>query len=496
MSTVPERTVSDGPDIASLQPLTGRGFLVAEVQVDGLFDRHSYRISPLTSEAARRGGPPLMLLYGENGSGKTTILRILWHLLSPADNRSHRSSLARIPFRSAFVRLGNGDAITLTKADALIGSYSISVTRRRGENVEQRYLYDPADRKVRSANSGFAISLADINTTTTTMQKLWATTGWSTKPPDEPYRIVSPVTETDAYIDYLQTLEVVPFMLGDDRLMYSDSQSGDVDERLQRLAMLQHSRGREESILALELSDAITRASNQIRREQFSGVTAGSQNVDQVYRDVLTQLAKKSIDPEKNQTLAVVSKALTDLARRTKTFTEFGLAPAARVDPLIDLLKSMDDASRQELAIHILTPYIESQNKRLDSLQETQELISRFVSNIQRYFSPDKRVTFTISDGLQIREARAEYLNPEQLSSGERQLLLLLCSALLARRSTSLFLIDEPELSLNASWQRHLVRSLLEITSGANVQFIMATHSIQIISQYEQYLARLGRVDS
>ena len=258
------------------------------------------------------------------------------------------------------------------------------------------------------------------------------------------------------------------------------------------LAQIRRRGAREESAIALELAAAITRAGNLIRREQASGVAEGSQNVDQVYRDVLTQLAKERIEPDKNQTFEAVSDALISLSQRTKTFAEFGLTPITRVEPLIELLASMD-RSRQELARHILGLYIESQNTRLNSLQDTQELISKFVSNIQRYFGPEKRITFSLRDGLRIRDPGSTYLQPEQLSSGERHLLLLLCNALIARRSTSLFLIDEPELSLNASWQRHLVRSLLEITSGANVQFIMATHSIQIISQYEQYLARLRR---
>ena len=52
-------------------------------------------------------------------------------------------------------------------------------------------------------------------------------------------------------------------------------------------------------------------------------------------------------------------------------------------------------------------------------------------------------------------------------------------------------MIDEPEISLNVKWQRELIQSLLEITEGANVQFIFASHSIELISQHLNRVVKL-----
>jgi ABC-type glutathione transport system ATPase component len=93
--------------------------------------------------------------------------------------------------------------------------------------------------------------------------------------------------------------------------------------------------------------------------------------------------------------------------------------------------------------------------------------------------------------GLQIQLESGETLGPEQLSSGECHIILLLTNALLARDGSKLFLIDEPELSLNVKWQRQVIRSLLACTEGSGVQFVIATHSIELLSGYRDNVERL-----
>ncbi|HAV1455310.1 TPA: ATP-binding protein, partial [Enterobacter hormaechei subsp. steigerwaltii] len=54
-----------------------------------------------------------------------------------------------------------------------------------------------------------------------------------------------------------------------------------------------------------------------------------------------------------------------------------------------------------------------------------------------------------------------------------------------------IFMIDEPEISLNIKWQRIIINSLLDITDGANIQFIFASHSLEIISQHRHRVVKL-----
>ncbi len=68
----------------------------------------------------------------------------------------------------------------------------------------------------------------------------------------------------------------------------------------------------------------------------------------------------------------------------------------------------------------------------------------------------------------------------DDLSSGEKQLALLLID--ISRRIVpgSVILIDEPEISLHATWQRGLMAALDRIIEQYDAQVILATHSLEI----------------
>lgn len=69
-----------------------------------------------------------------------------------------------------------------------------------------------------------------------------------------------------------------------------------------------------------------------------------------------------------------------------------------------------------------------------------------------------------------------------ELSSGEKQLLIILGEALLNQQQDWVYIADEPELSLHVNWQSAVVNSLLSINS--RVQLIFATHSPDIVADY------------
>ena len=72
-------------------------------------------------------------------------------------------------------------------------------------------------------------------------------------------------------------------------------------------------------------------------------------------------------------------------------------------------------------------------------------------------------------------------LSVENLSSGEKQLLLLLITVFLQDRKPAVLFADEPEVSLHISWQQVLIDNLRRL--NPNCQIILATHSPSIISR-------------
>lgn len=76
---------------------------------------------------------------------------------------------------------------------------------------------------------------------------------------------------------------------------------------------------------------------------------------------------------------------------------------------------------------------------------------------------------------------RGKVLLPYQLSSGEKQILLILLTVLVQDFEHYVLLMDEPEASLHIEWQQKLISTIREL--NPNVQLILTTHSPAVIME-------------
>lgn len=74
-----------------------------------------------------------------------------------------------------------------------------------------------------------------------------------------------------------------------------------------------------------------------------------------------------------------------------------------------------------------------------------------------------------------------ELLSPYKLSSGEKQMLVILLTALVRDGEHSVLFMDEPEASLHIEWQQRLIAMLREL--NPNQQLILTTHSPAVIME-------------
>jgi predicted ATP-dependent endonuclease of OLD family len=72
-------------------------------------------------------------------------------------------------------------------------------------------------------------------------------------------------------------------------------------------------------------------------------------------------------------------------------------------------------------------------------------------------------------------------LSPYQLSSGEKQILVILLTVLIQNNKSSILFMDEPEISLHFDWQKKLIQYIKEL--NPNVQIILATHSPALVME-------------
>lgn len=101
-----------------------------------------------------------------------------------------------------------------------------------------------------------------------------------------------------------------------------------------------------------------------------------------------------------------------------------------------------------------------------------------FLNLIDELFSDSGKTIVRDSNDLQFDRFGIRLL-PYDLSSGEKQLLVVLLTALVQDSKPGVILMDEPEVSLDIDWQQQLIQRIIEI--NPNVQIILTTHSPAVI---------------
>ena len=128
---------------------------------------------------------------------------------------------------------------------------------------------------------------------------------------------------------------------------------------------------------------------------------------------------------------------------------------------MIDLLASDDEAARNR-ASQI------SKSKRL-----FQDMIDELFSYTHKRIDRKRNdIAFCQDD---------ELLFPHKLSSGEKQMLVILLTALVQDNKHCVLFMDEPEASLHIEWQEKLIGMIRQL--NPNAQIILTTHSPAVIME-------------
>lgn len=119
--------------------------------------------------------------------------------------------------------------------------------------------------------------------------------------------------------------------------------------------------------------------------------------------------------------------------------------------------------------------------------------LSLYESTI-RSFIDKKMITVSPNGSLDIKNdgESGKPIEWKHLSSGEKQLLILLTQALLWERDPVVYVADEPELSLHVTWQEKLLKSITAL--AGRCQVIVATHSPDIAGGFPNKIIDLARI--
>ena len=111
-----------------------------------------------------------------------------------------------------------------------------------------------------------------------------------------------------------------------------------------------------------------------------------------------------------------------------------------------------------------------------------------FITEINSLFQR-KEIFINEKNELLIKTQSGKIFTLSNLSSGEKQLLIILGESLLQENSNHIYIADEPELSLHVEWQEKLVSSLKNV--NPNSQIIFATHSPDIVGQFSKSVIKV-----
>lgn len=122
---------------------------------------------------------------------------------------------------------------------------------------------------------------------------------------------------------------------------------------------------------------------------------------------------------------------------------------------------------------------------------EIKKQINLFINKLKE-FMPEK--DFVIESGKLVVKNNYGEIKVRKLSSGEKQLIILLIEALLQREQDYLLLADEPEISLHIEWQGKIIPAVREL--NPNAQIIVATHSPEVAAPYRNKIFNMSEIYS
>lgn len=440
---------------------------IRQVIVTKLFGNYNYVIQAPED----RDSADLLIIFGENGSGKTTILNLLYHTLATDRLGGHKTFISETPFQQFSVELSDGASVKVTKfGDRLVGAFKFDVTTVSGLSNTFQFKVDK-DGKVKPSSSSIQESIDAVVQLGVSLYFV----------PDD-RKVQSGLIEMrgaeirsrDSYYSISEIDGVTHTFYDPDR----------------RAAM---NRGQSDSH-HLQIKPVIDALFAWLRNGVIAGANTGEENASSIYLRVMGNLGAIEAIPfsQPAEPDYDFRETIEDLDADISMFAQYGLLPGFPAEKFVDQFE-LASLHNQNTIRAILRPYLDGLKARLNALRELYDVIHVYSTTLNSFFS-GKIVQVNAQRGISVILHSSGELDLNMLSSGEKQLMLLFSNTVLARRTSSIFIIDEPELSLNIKWQRNLIGALLRCASGGGTQFVVASHSLELLSQYRSSARQLRNV--
>ena len=446
-------------------------YLIDSVEVQNLWGK--YNISSKLSKDVN-------IFIGINGSYKTTLIRLIYNLLTLDFEK-----LITVDFDFVKLKLRNGKSsktIIFSKVNTENGEkkylFEIKGIRKmtlteRDVRLSERFIFDDDD------DDDFEPSFISYGNSKSVLKSKFV-----------------PLREEVTKIINIDYLNINRYSSNRRRHYFHDDEPYSIEYEIKKLV--------EQFIrYQSEIKTAINKCTNDFLLDSF--IFLLKEDLERIDNYKLSFSSSdledyKKILKEVSKDEDFVAKELFDLKTRIDDIDSI-MSKVAKENKSFSMSDLMRFLGKQDFAKLLGNfPFIAKFQKMLEKYKEAEKVKRNIEKPTKKFMDisneflkskmfPEKSLV-TIEDGsLMLKIDKDQTVPLRSLSSGEKQLIILLLRSLLQKGKKGVYIADEPELSLHIKWQEKLIRALREI--NPNIQIIFATHSPDIVSEFDNKLIQM-----
>ena len=408
----------------------------------------------------------ITFLYGDNGCGKTTVLNILTHIITGKIYELFRYDFTTMKLIYLSTQTGKKEEIKLFYDDVknINVCYQDKVTLIESRIFEFNRTQDEADEAERIYFSE--------------------------------YPVLKQIRETFNYL-YLP--------LNRNGNIHYDFPYG---QRNRGIVHSRYFRGKSDEITLYDVESLILSANS---RKNFS-----LNNINEKFSDdVLRSFLDVDNIPTTNEIIVYllslnekeISQTQSDYINVLKTLGKWNKVTNDKITVFFDSLCECAEKAKKQSSPDVdieslfkiselikIKKVIEKADKIEGSKKRAMKPMENFLNTVNLFIGEghnNKEIVIDVDGKILLKTSSNKKITIHELSSGEKQIITFFAYLVFGLPNTnqSIFIVDEPELSLHLNWQRKFVDSIISINE--NVQLIFATHSPEMIGRYRNRAVKL-----